>query len=366
MYRELFLDNECTKLFRIPNGGIRVFLPGVQLQDQNDSYRHRFYTYGQLQNCSLAQVSDNICISISRLYQKKPEEVIDSASVRAQENRTLRKELAVKYKTLKAERNKLAHATNKANTSDFESLKIENKSLWEEIERLEDEHDFFEKYIDALESSHKDETEELQLRVRELQQENDRLDSKADHLQHNFDTLQEKFAEIKTESDALRRRNDLWEARHAFPTTPLEALLFAESLYGDRIIILDEAKDSAEEFDGDVGEVFQIIKSIHSHLWQLLFESGQSVDVDGKFYAATGFEVTFRETKTTQNDSKLMRQRTRSYDGRDIDITPHVKGKSGPRNGTLRVHFYKDNNKNMIVIGHCGEHLDTAGTRRKK
>jgi hypothetical protein len=52
------------------------------------------------------------------------------------------------------------------------------------------------------------------------------------------------------------------------------------------------------------------------------------------------------------------------YDGQDVDITPHVKwGNRVPK--LLRVHFYVDRQKGKLVIGHCGDHLDTYGTRRR-
>ena len=45
--------------------------------------------------------------------------------------------------------------------------------------------------------------------------------------------------------------------------------------------------------------------------------------------------------------------------------TPHVKwGNEPPR--LLRIHFFVDREQKSLVIGHCGDHLDTYGTRRRK
>jgi hypothetical protein len=65
-----------------------------------------------------------------------------------------------------------------------------------------------------------------------------------------------------------------------------------------------------------------------------------------------------------RDDRKLMALRKRHYEGQELDFSPHAKLQKGGKD--LRVHFYADHTRKLIVIGHCGDHLKTAGTARRK
>jgi len=57
-----------------------------------------------------------------------------------------------------------------------------------------------------------------------------------------------------------------------------------------------------------------------------------------------------------------MKLRKIYYRDEEVDITPHVKdGNKAPN--IIRIHFYPDMDNQLIVIGHCGEHLDNFTTR---
>ena len=51
------------------------------------------------------------------------------------------------------------------------------------------------------------------------------------------------------------------------------------------------------------------------------------------------------------------------YKGKEVDISPHIKGRNVKT--AFRLHFYIDRDEEKIVIGHAGEHMDTAGTPRR-
>lgn len=102
-------------------------------------------------------------------------------------------------------------------------------------------------------------------------------------------------------------------------------------------------------------------------LWPKYFEDKDSATkAELEFQNETGYEVTFHESSTTNKDNRLMRERQLSYDGRAIDISPHIKGHSGNRNAPLRVHFCVDRETQLIVVGHCGAHKETAGTKYQR
>lgn len=64
-----------------------------------------------------------------------------------------------------------------------------------------------------------------------------------------------------------------------------------------------------------------------------------------------------------QARADLMKMRERSYGGRTVDISAHIKGRS--QKNTFRLHFYIDRENELIVIGHAGCHMKTAGSHRR-
>lgn len=377
LYKDAFLTQENPAYqFRIPNGGVRVFLPGVHLDDPSDSIRHRFYTHSWLEEHDLGKVSDAICIGVSRLYLKRPDEVIDLFDVHIQENKLKREYYAAKYREMTKERNRLAHSsiqdieiTSNGNPDEENrSLRAENKLLWDENEKLEDEAEFMRDYISFLEASSSGDVDMLKEQLREAEEDNNHLTGRNSQLEYENTTLREEGKQCRKEVNVLKGRLESWDSLKVFPSSPFESVELAEALYGDRIIILDDAKKSAKEFVGDENEVFSIIRSVYSDLWPLFFDEMQigTIDIESEYQNRSGFEMTLHESKTTKRDPKFMRLRERQYRGRKLDITPHIKGTSGRKDALLRVHFCKDLETGKIIIGHCGSHLDTAGTRHRK
>ena len=79
------------------------------------------------------------------------------------------------------------------------------------------------------------------------------------------------------------------------------------------------------------------------------------------FRNRTGFELAIGESETTKGNKKLAGQRRDTYKGEAIDISMHVKHGHSPGN-ILRVHYYPHPGERRLIIGHCGDHLDTVKT----
>jgi hypothetical protein len=57
-----------------------------------------------------------------------------------------------------------------------------------------------------------------------------------------------------------------------------------------------------------------------------------------------------------------MKLRERIYRGQVIDISPHVIwGNEMPKLLRVHLHVYRPNS--VIVVGHCGDHLEVASTK---
>ena len=211
-------------------------------------------------------------------------------------------------------------------------------------------------------------SESLMALVESLQSENDSLkktlreaESQNATLQYHLKQVQRSADKLHSETEGLRSRAHLVESM-VLPTTPFEALALAERAFSDRLIVLDEARKSARAFErGSTGETWSVLQAMAVTLHRLVFEQ-TSGNLTYAFQAETGFEITLRDVKHTNNNSEYARERRVRYAGEERNITAHVKGKSVKKGECLRVHFFADYSTSKIVIAHCGEHLTTIKT----
>lgn len=121
---------------------------------------------------------------------------------------------------------------------------------------------------------------------------------------------------------------------------------------------------AAKSYDGNLAEEWDIVRGTATALYGLLFEDdGCEGQVAGEFQRRTGYELTFSESSATRARADLMKMRERSYGGRTVDISAHIKGRS--QKNSFRLHFYIDRENELIVIGYAGCHMKTAGSHRR-
>jgi hypothetical protein len=116
----------------------------------------------------------------------------------------------------------------------------------------------------------------------------------------------------------------------------------------------------------EVRNVWRVLHALATTLYDLVFADIPIGDLPTRFRNLTGIELAITEGQQTKRDDRLMLLRRDVDDrGQPIDITPHLKlGDHPPR--LLRVHFAIDRERRLLIIGHCGDHLDTFGTQRIK
>ena len=154
------------------------------------------------------------------------------------------------------------------------------------------------------------------------------------------------------------------ECLQVIPRDLTDLLKLARSIWPERIVVLPEAMDSAKSYDGNLAEEWDIVRGAATALYGLLFEDdGCEGQVADEFQRRTGYELTFSESSATRARADLMKMRERSYCGRTVDISAHIKGRS--QKNSFRLHFYIDRENELIVIGHAGCHMKTAGSHRR-
>ena len=221
-----------------------------------------------------------------------------------------------------------------------------------EIARLRSDAEAWEEIATDQERSYSDATAKV-----------DELTRTVQRLEGEKRALERKAAQCAAPSDddgAAR----VAECLQVIPRDLADLLKLARSIWPDRIVVLPEAMDSAKSYDGNLAEEWDIVRGAATALYGLLFEDddceGQVAD---EFQRRTGYELTFSESSATRARADLMKMRERSYGGRTVDISAHIKGRS--QKNTFRLHFYIDRENELIVIGHAGCHMKTAGSHRR-
>lgn len=221
-----------------------------------------------------------------------------------------------------------------------------------EIARLRSDAEAWEEIATDQERSYSDATAKV-----------DELTRTVQRLEGEKRALERKAAQCAAPSDddgAAR----VAECLQVIPRDLADLLKLARSIWPDRIVVLPEAMDSAKSYDGNLAEEWDIVRGAATALYGLLFEDDDcESQVADEFQRRTGYELTFSESSATRARADLMKMRERSYGGRTVDISAHIKGRS--QKNTFRLHFYIDRENELIVIGHAGCHMKTAGSHRR-
>lgn len=221
-----------------------------------------------------------------------------------------------------------------------------------EIARLRSDAEAWEEIATDQERSYSDATAKV-----------DELTRTVQRLEGEKRALERKAAQCAapSEDDGAAR---VAECLQAIPRDLTDLLKLARSLWPNRIVVLPEAMDSAKSYDGNLAEEWDIVRGAATALYGLLFEDdGCEGQVADEFQRRTGYELTFSESSATRARVDLMKMRERSYCGRTVDISAHIKGRS--QKNSFRLHFYIDRENELIVIGHAGCHMKTAGSQRR-
>ena len=92
-----------------------------------------------------------------------------------------------------------------------------------------------------------------------------------------------------------------------------------------------------------------------------LYRKPASGEIFKEFKKRTGIEIGSSESSSTRRIPNMMRQYNIHWNGENINIEPHLKCSDDQR-----IHFGYSKTKDMLVVGHIGKHLDTAGTHKVK
>ncbi|WIF65005.1 hypothetical protein QN096_14540 [Metapseudomonas otitidis] len=143
--------------------------------------------------------------------------------------------------------------------------------------------------------------------------------------------------------------------RDAQPTAR-ECLDYISGAYQGRVIVLESAQRSAEEYNlfENGNRLLHLLHRLCTTFYEALVTKGDSEA--RKIFSSDEYSAT--ESKSTQNNSTAKNRRTFTYKENRILMLRHLKiGKADDKRLTIRVYFEWLPDEQVIVIGHCGEHL---------
>lgn len=320
--------------FQSPNGTVRVYAPGVNFSSPAQAYRHRFFTRAQIEEVTATEVESQIARALTRRQgwvSIRP--LIASVNDLAARRREMR-------------RSELQTQTDEASQNELRQLfEEDNVRLSSEVARLQREKESAEQLAD-----------ELDTKV-------DELHSQLRHVEYESESFRVEAVEARRQAQAAARAIDAVRQLQHLPKTTAEVVGLIERLHGGSLVFAEEAKKSAGECDVDPAVAWECLHATAVVLPDLVFNKGETAIAE-QFRNLTGFELTLTEGSQTKKDGKLLKIRRVVVDAREWDISAHIK--AGKHPGWLRIHFAIDRDAKRIIIGHCGDHLETAGTRRRK
>ena len=338
------LDDELEYLlpfeFRAPNGMIRVYAPNVRLDSPNDKYRHRFFSRHQIQTLEAHEVEDQIARALTRRMGwstlRSSVNSVDDVLLRLREIR-------------RTELQTLSDSSSKDELLELYDSELQGLTTAKDdaLSRLRDA----DSRVDELEA---------------------RLEEKGEILgaaEFDRDRLRESVVNTQKELTRLKKAVDTARSMSKIPESVADVLDVMSALFPDVLVVTERARTSAasanlNDAPSGVATAWRCLYSLATKLPALAFsEVGSQGALPQRFRDATGFQLSLTESAATKANSTLAAGRKLTLDGIDWDISPHLKfGTKSPK--LLRVHFALDHDNGRLIIGHCGDHLTTAGTRR--
>ena len=348
----LFVRGEASFNYRCGPAMLRVYRPGIDLSDASGWRDSPFFPKARIDEACGGNESrpekfiEIIAKSLGRAILSDGDDVLEISDVERAKALENARKLGEQYRELKS-RSVITISAGQApgEDEDVSSLKVELVE-WQSI-------------ADVYSASYDKEVS----RAEELKGKCSDLSNKASSLSYRLQEANARVDDLQEENASLAHSASVISSLEHIPTCLADELQLAERLWPSRIAVLPEAYASARGYPADLDEAWRMLSAMANTLWKLHF-SEESVDISGEFYLRTKFKHALSESGFTKTNGGLMRLRKRTYMGREIDISPHVKGKSGPRDEVFRIYYCPDAETRLLVIGHAGAHLPTSRTSR--
>ncbi len=302
-------------------GSIRVYRPDLDDRDAGDAYRHR-----SLHPAFLEEAGEEEAL---RIYRR-------------------------------------ALAQNVSFYESFFGVKQCQEMKRDEVRqlRLEELRSRHEKEIGELQDSKLDEAieeEQTRLEAEQMVEELLRQLTEANNKRYSYEAQIEGMKATVARASGLEAAASARMNINKYPQSADAIVEYFASFFADRIAFSESAIKSLKGCRFAPRDLWEILFNLSTVMWDLL-QSDSCLDPYKEFHSRTGIDASRGEGRMTRKDSKLMEQFKTPYDGRVIDIEPHITyGRE-----SQSIHFGFDADTGKIIVGHCGEHLDVYSTQKRK
>lgn len=307
-------------------GSIRVYLPGLNPEDDRDSYRHRFFSMANLDQWGEGTTQAILRRTlVQNLWIYGGDRMFRLADCRDKQEE---------------ERQRRYHQRIKQRAAE------EVSEAWDTAEQTVQEMEL------ELQSKEQD-ARQYRAWLKEAREELSRAKGQLDMQRY----LVEQSAAAVQAVEHVRQLD-------RYPQTCQDIARYFETVFADRLAFSQEGWKSLEDCITKLDILWQALYHMATTLHALY--QNQTPEVEKRFRERTGLRMGRGEGATTRQNNAQMRHYFISYEGRTLNIEPHIAvGNRDDANG-LRVHFAYDAPSGKLIIGHCGKHLDNATTRKIK
>jgi len=321
--------------FRCEHGAVRCYLPYFDKSRKDNARIHRYFSANDISESGQANVINCIANGLAK-----------NGSVFHPRDLTSFNDLFVLRRKLRLDR-----VIKEAKS------RTDSEQASEELQLFMDE-------CESIEAAN----QELSTQLDQVRAENNQLKSDLGAKNYQIaeaEQLRSQFQDFKQLEQAVNALNRL-------PESLPDVLSLAGEIFPQRLVFAQMAFKSAGDYVGKYN--FWAKPEGLSIAWEMLFDlarkgydllvSPSSGDLEQAFGDQSRFDLAMTEGKQTKGDKKLMDQRVLVYDGSEYRMTPHLKfGNKPPK--LLRIYFAIDRENERLIVGHFGEHLDNASTRKR-
>lgn len=329
------LNSSIPREFAVFPGCIRVFAHKVNFINRDDSFRHRFIRIEEIRRLGTNAIEEMIVNGVARTSRAfRPNEIytiLQLSSARRHDR------FVEEIKKHEGEAN-----------SEFMALVMEENTKSALL-------------ISQLEAAKYD------LECSLLAKDDDIESLNAKIADKNYQLEQAKVSLIETEKSKseICSKDEVIQVFKSLPENATSILEKITEIFPGRISVSDRGYKTAKAFNADsvkvLFDLWSATYELATKLFDIIFDD-EIGDFVKTYESQSCYGLAMSEGKQTQNDSNLMRLRKDIFDGKEIDITPHIKfGTKPPK--MFRIYFSIDRENKRLIIGTFGPHLDNFSTQ---
>ncbi len=326
------LDKEMEwclgRRFSCWNGMVRVYQPGMRFDSTGDAKRQRYFSCSQITQMGADAAIEMLVRGVARRAPQR----LAGVAISIEDIAAIERERRI---------TELKNAVTDQDRAEWVSL-LEQTNV--ELEATNTQKD---------------------VQIGQLQTTIADAEDNISRLEYEKKTIIAKTVESEKTFTAMRSRADAILSLTELPDSMREVVDIVRLVHGNRIAFTDQGLKSASESDfDDVHDAWKCLWAMATTLHDLFFSGVRETNnIETAFLGTSGFRLAMTEGELTKDNSQLMKLRKDTFEGAEIDITPHVK----LDRDTTRIYFcpMRQENSRLIVVGHIG-HLKTAGTKRRK